>query len=337
MDSTAMQAKLKWHTLGDPTKFRLHYPPARAPRKTEHWDNWLRSMMLDTRLNSTDRVVLTTLATHYNLKTGDCFPAMGRVAIEAGLGTAGTRTVQRSIRKAEGLDWIERTLRKGGPREKNQSNLYELRLPESIIGCREIGLRVVKRDGKWFVAQTTDSVVVCGPFKNKENAENWIADHGPEAERHDKQGIATRQNRGGDTAIDPPRTGKLDNREVTEHSVSSIQHSFADASRVPNSFQAIHEDLYGRKKGESEGECASTSRQAPEGRWVGYTEAEVERVRDILLCYDCKTLGSIVACARTFGDNFITGTAIANMCRDGHFGREGDQIFLLGDDAEAAE
>lgn len=43
------------------------------------------------------------------------------------------------------------------------------------------------------------------------------------------------------------------------------------------------------------------------------------------------TIGSIVACARTFGDNF-TGNAIANMCRDGHFGREGDRIFLLDEE-----
>jgi hypothetical protein len=28
--------------------------------------------------------ILTALATHYNLKTGDCFPAHGRLAVEAG-------------------------------------------------------------------------------------------------------------------------------------------------------------------------------------------------------------------------------------------------------------
>jgi len=40
------------------------------------------------------------------------------------------------------------------------------------------------------------------------------------------------------------------------------------------------------------------------------------------------TVGSIVACARTFQDNYITGNVIGMMCRDGHFVRDGDQIFL---------
>jgi hypothetical protein len=327
VDNNPTGQKLKWSERGldDSTKFRLHYPPARSPQKTEHWDNWLKSMMLDTRFNSTDRVVLTALAGHYNLKTGDCFPALRRVAIEAGLGTAGTRTVQRSIRKAEELGWIERAIRKGGPREKNQTNLYELRLPKSLIGHREIGLRVVGHEGKWFVAQTTDDVVVCGPFKNNENAENWIKDHGPEAGRHDKQGIATRQNRGGDTAIDPSITGKYQNREVIEHSVSSIQHR----SLSRDGAHEIHPQK--EKSGNSRKESHAPSRESHQEFWVGYTDEEVERVRDIIECYNMDTIGSIVACARTFGDNF-TCNAIANMCRDGHFGREGDRIFLLDEE-----
>jgi len=40
------------------------------------------------------------------------------------------------------------------------------------------------------------------------------------------------------------------------------------------------------------------------------------------------------ACARSFGDNFITGNVIGNMCRDGRFGRDGDRIFLLDEGAE---
>jgi hypothetical protein len=40
------------------------------------------------------------------------------------------------------------------------------------------------------------------------------------------------------------------------------------------------------------------------------------------------------ACAHSFGDNFITGNVIGNMCRDGRFGRDGDRIFLLDEGAE---
>jgi hypothetical protein len=203
MNATTNQTKLKWKTPDDPTKFRLYYPPARAPRKTEEWDNWVAAMMLDTRFTSGDRVVLARLALHYNLETGDCFPSLKRSAIEAGLGESGVRTVQRTIRKAEQLGWIERTTRKGGPAEKNQTNLYELRLPDAI----NIGLRVIGQPGAWQVAQVADGMVICGPFKNLENAERWVEEH---SDRHDKTGVPTRQNRGGDTTPVPPITGKVE-------------------------------------------------------------------------------------------------------------------------------
>jgi hypothetical protein len=211
IDATTNQNKFKWTAPADPTKFRLHYPPARAPRNTEQWDNWVASMMLDTRFNSGDRVVLARLALHYNLKTGDCFPALRRITIEAGLGESGVRAVQRTIRRAEQLGWIERTVRRGGPAEKNQTNLYELCLPESIIGRRGIGLAVIEQGGAWQVVQVEDGAVVCGPFKSRVSAEDWIECRGPGSETQPP----TRQNggtdttkAGGDTAIVPPITGK---------------------------------------------------------------------------------------------------------------------------------
>jgi hypothetical protein len=207
MDTTTNRTKLKWEAPADPTKFRLHYPPARSPRNTEQWDNWVASMMLDTRFNSGDRVVLARLAMHYNLKTGGCFPALRRVAIEAGLGESGVRAVQRTIRRAEQLGWIERTVRRGGPKEKSQTNLYELRLPESIIGHRGIGLAVIEQGGTWQVAQVFDGAVVCGPFKSREAAEGWIECHGPGSE---KGGTDTTK-AGGDTAIVPPQNREIKN------------------------------------------------------------------------------------------------------------------------------
>ena len=187
MDITTNQIKRKWEIPGDPTKYQLHYPPIKAPRTTQQWDNWLMSMMLDTRLSSKDRVVLTALASHYNLKTGDCFPALWRLAIEAGLGggnkETGTRAVRATLEKAQKLGWIERTLRRGGSAKKSQTNLYELRLPEAIIGFRDIGLKVIGQPGAWQVAQVTDGAVICGPFKTLENAERWIEDHGPGSDR----------------------------------------------------------------------------------------------------------------------------------------------------------
>lgn len=132
MDTSTLESKLKWKTPGDPTRFRLYYPPPRAPRGAGEWDKWVAAMLMDMRLNSTDRVVLTRLALHYNLKTGECFPALGRIAIGAGLGESGDRTVRRCLSKAAKLGWIKRTARRGGPLEKNQTNLYELTLPKEI-------------------------------------------------------------------------------------------------------------------------------------------------------------------------------------------------------------
>jgi hypothetical protein len=91
-------------------------------------------MTMDLRLTSVEKLILITIALHYNLRDGRCDPAHGRVAVEAGLGSGetGTKAVQRAVARAVELGWLERTCRRGGPREKNQTNLYELTLPKPI-------------------------------------------------------------------------------------------------------------------------------------------------------------------------------------------------------------
>src|SRR5262245_61320224 len=165
MRASTFEKKLKWPKNGLlwPTKFPLHYPPPRAPRSVQQWDSWVNAMKLDLRLSSVEKLILITIALHYNLKDGRCDPAHGRVAVEAGLGSGetGAKAVQRAVTRAERLGWMERTCRRGGPREKNQTNLYELTLPKSIqdvlnnVGPR---LRVTGTRGAWNVSQTTDGV-----------------------------------------------------------------------------------------------------------------------------------------------------------------------------------
>jgi hypothetical protein len=325
MNTTTNQNKLKWKALADPTKFELRYPPARAPRGTEQWDRWVTSMMLDTRLSSADRVVLTRLALHYNLETGDCFPAVKRIAIEAGLGEAGWRTVQRTTRKATQLGWIELTIRKGGPAAKNQTNLYELRLPEAIIGYRNIGLKVTGQPGAWQVAQIKDGEVVCGPFKQLENAERWIEEHGPGSEtrpptRQTRDTDTTKQV--GDTTMAPPITGKLQNREVIEHSVSKDTASFAPRPYAINRFD--HDES---KKGAIE---KGLPRKTP------YDLGDVDAVRDLISCYghvlngyQAMSIGGLVECARQHKQHLDGGTLRA-MATDGHFGiNRKDQLYVL--------
>jgi hypothetical protein len=259
MHVTRNQEKLKWQTPTDPTKFALHYPPANSPRKSQQWDNWPAAMLMDMRLNSTNKAVLTRLAMHFNLKTGDCFPSNARVAVGVGLGggETGIRATQRAISRAVKLGWLKRTQRRGGPKEKNQTNLYNLALPLSICGLlesagyqppgpnppdyryptAEIPLAVVSRGSStWDVIQLTDGVAVCGPFIVQENAERWMREHGPGIKptnariqphggyRHDKPGVPTRQMGGTETTIEPPITEKLQNREVIEHSVLNERH-----------------------------------------------------------------------------------------------------------------
>ena len=326
MDITTNQSRRKWETPGDPTKFELRYPPARAPRGTEQWDRWVTSMMLDTRLSSADRVVLTRLALHYNLETGDCFPAVKRVAIEAGLGEAGWRTVQRATSKARQLGWIELTIRKGGSAKKNQTNLYELRLPEAIIGHRKIALKVIKQDGAWHVAQVKDGVAICGPFKSLESAERWIEEHGPGSETRPptrQTGDTDTTKLVGDTTTAPPITGKLQNREVIEHSVSKDTASFAPR---PDAFQVSNSIMEG-KKGASE---KGLARKTP------YDPGDVDTVRDMisryghdLNGYQAMSIGGLIECARQLKED-LDGGVLRAMANDGHFGiNRKDQLYVL--------
>jgi hypothetical protein len=238
MHTTTNQKKPKWKAPTDPTKFELRYPPARAPRKTEQWDNWAASMMMDVRLGSTSLAILTRLAMHYNLTTGRCFPSRARIAIEVGLGETDTATsaVKRAISKAVALGWIKRTQRSGGPKEKDQTNEYDLTLPASVCGvlamvgyqppgptprdyryqAADILLGAVKRDNAWHVIQLADEMTICGPFRTEAGAKEWIKDHGPgvrptwaplptqRADRGDNSGVPRGQIRGTEGTIAPP-------------------------------------------------------------------------------------------------------------------------------------
>ena len=124
---------------------------------------------------------------------------------------------------------------------------------------------------------------------------------------------------------------KSKNREVKEPSVSSIQVCSLREHTTSKNLSEGREE----RKGEFEGEYVSPSRIPNEEPWRGYTDDEVWRVRDIISDYNVDTIGGIMACARTFGDiNYITGNVIAAMCRDGHFDRDGDRIFLLDENEE---
>jgi hypothetical protein len=113
-----------------------------------------------------------------------------------------------------------------------------------------------------------------------------------------------------------PRIGK-ENRE-REHSVSSIQHRLLtqrDALSKKNENGGPSEDV------------PPALRIPNQESWGGYTEGEIELVRDMILAHGLDTIAAIVNCARE-QRYFITGNVIAAMCRDGHFVRSGERIFV---------
>jgi hypothetical protein len=141
-------------------------------------------MMVDLRLEDSERSILTRLALHYNLDTGECFPSKERLAVEVGFGKTietGKMAVYRAIKKGIGLGWIAKTYR-FDHHHKQQTNAYELTLPKSIrdiLARRLPALKVIGGPGEWYVVQVTDGVAICGPFKGQtdENAKWWIDRH----------------------------------------------------------------------------------------------------------------------------------------------------------------
>jgi len=104
--------RLEWTT---PRIVEVHYP--KQIRSTEDRMNWIAAMTLDARLGDRDKLILTRLAMHYNLKTGRCDPSHGMLAFELSIGGTirnATRTVRRSLEKAATIGWVKREARKGG-------------------------------------------------------------------------------------------------------------------------------------------------------------------------------------------------------------------------------
>ena len=121
--------KLEWHT---PRMVEVFYPL--KIRSTQDRHNWIKAMMLDARLSDRDKMVLTRLALHLNLKTGRCDPTLDLLALEVSIPRkeqSARRMVRRCMERAEEVGWIERTGRHGGVRW-NQSNSYRLTIPKDI-------------------------------------------------------------------------------------------------------------------------------------------------------------------------------------------------------------
>ena len=63
-------------------------------RSTQDWSRWLRALSLDTRIEPSHFKVGVTLAEHYNLTNGRCFPTHDLLTLLAGLSRS---TVRRGV------------------------------------------------------------------------------------------------------------------------------------------------------------------------------------------------------------------------------------------------
>jgi hypothetical protein len=116
-----------------PRIFEVRYP--REIRSAADRDNWIKAMMLDARMSARDRLILTRLVMHLNLKSGRLDPSLWLLATECSIpGNCETaeRVVRRSLEKAEKLGWIRRWRRHGGAR-LNRSNYYRLTIPDDVF------------------------------------------------------------------------------------------------------------------------------------------------------------------------------------------------------------
>jgi hypothetical protein len=278
IDSSRGGKQKDWHF---PRLLELRYPSKIANTQDRH--NWIASMMVDSRLNDRNKLVLTRLAMHLNTKTQRCDPTVGLLVTELSLDecgknkeTSAIRSVRLSLEQAEKIGWIKRHLRHGGDTRRNQSSFYQLTIPPDIV---EMLCSIGQEDA---------------PERT-----NGASDRTNTPSREDSAAPLI-----GKSLIGNPIIGN------DKHSVLSER---ADCVGV-----ALKDGLgLEGKKG-----------VAGEASWKGYNDNEVQVVRDAILDYSLETIPSIIKYSRQM-QYFITGNIIGNMIRDGHFGRDGDRIFLL--------
>jgi hypothetical protein len=132
------ESKKEWHT---PRTVEVFYPLKIGSTQDRH--NWIAAMMLDGRLSDRDKVLLTRLALHLNLKTGRLDPSVDLLALETSLGEnelSARRMARRSLERGEKLGWIERSGRHAGAR-LNRTNSYRLTIPKDIREDKSEGSR----------------------------------------------------------------------------------------------------------------------------------------------------------------------------------------------------
>jgi len=75
----------------------VFYPLKISSTQDRH--NWIKAMMLDARLNDRDKVILTRLGLHLNLKSGQCNPTIDLLALETSI-PGNEESARRMVRRS---------------------------------------------------------------------------------------------------------------------------------------------------------------------------------------------------------------------------------------------
>jgi hypothetical protein len=235
MTSNKAQGLMEWHR---PSITALYFP-ANGIQSTEDRFNWMQAVQRDGRLTPQQQLVLIRLVQFYNLKTRRCDPTMRHLAMMAGIGDDESAEVmaRAAVRKGEKLSWVRRHRRSGGRGLYNQSNTYEFMVPAIATPAglaAAVDLKVVEKDGRWYVAQVQGGVKICGRFNSRKAAEAWAKEHGPESLTEQLGGL-TEQSEGLTEQFEGlDRTGEFAyNSEAlnTEHENTELKSQISSLSR----------------------------------------------------------------------------------------------------------
>src|ERR1700737_1190047 len=85
---------------------------------------WEQDVLANPQLTAAQKIVLTRLALHLNIKTGRCDPSVKTLATGAGMAE---RTVQATLSRAETLGIIERAIAFGAPPQYQDGPMQSFR------------------------------------------------------------------------------------------------------------------------------------------------------------------------------------------------------------------
>ena len=224
--------------------------------------NWIASMMVDPRLNERNKLVLTRLAMHLNLKSGRCDPAERLLGLELSIGgkeESAIRAVRLSLEQAAKLGWIKRRLRHGGDTRHNQSNLYTLTIPPDILAMFPTGQTAAPDRTNTPSRPDSTALLISNLLISKNKSSVLSERHRPGAIEEVKEVVADKEG------------------SYSEDVLSLCKHFFQNCANKPRPFGAVRAFCRQNKSDITFGQLtalvnAGKVRQSRDGYWMEASE-----------------------------------------------------------------